>query len=225
MFSWNVGPKIKIDYDNIVEERAIICICYKWADESKVHYLTWNKGNDKKMLEEFVKVMNEADEVIGHNSDNFDIKWLRTQCLIHSIPMMPDYQSVDTYKLAKKYFRLNSNRLDYIGKRLEAGKKVKTDFGLWKSVVLENDVKALRKMVAYCQQDVNLLEKVFDKFNPYVGHKTHVGVILGKSNHSCPECGDTHCISNGQRITATGRYKQRMHCQKCGKYFSINITK
>lgn len=227
VFSWNVGNKISIGYDNIVQERAIICICYKWEGESKVYSLTWTKGDDKKMLQKFVKVLKTANEIIGHNSVRYDTPWVRARCLKHGISLPHDLAEVDTLKLLRKGFRLNSNRLDYVSQYLGVGKKTDTGgFGLWKDIVLNSSKKSLDKMVTYCKNDVAILEKVFKKINPYVPSKTHIGVALGKSNHSCPECGSTTAISNGQRITATGAKRQRMHCANgCGKYYSITIKK
>ena len=98
--TWRVGYDINITHDNIIKERAIICICYKWASEKKVHSLQWNKGNDKQMLIDFIKILNSADEIVGQNSDRFDMKWVRTRCLYHGILMFPSYQTVDTMKLA-----------------------------------------------------------------------------------------------------------------------------
>lgn len=224
--SWSVGPKINLSPDNIIHERAIITICYKWEHESRVHSLTWNKGNDKKMLLEFAKIMHSADEVLGHNGDAFDIRWVRTRCIYHGIPLFPDFQSVDTLKLSRRGFKFNSNKLNYIAQFLGIGKKAETGgLQLWKDIVLKNSTSAMKKMVDYCKKDVLLLEKVYQKLSPYIIHKTHIGVVLGKSKHSCPGCGGTHTISNGQRIMSSGLKKQRLHCQDCGSYFTITINK
>jgi len=222
VFSWNVGRKISIDYDNIVQERAIICICWKWEGEKQVYSLEWKNGDDKEMLKKFSRVLEEADEITGHNGDQFDLKWLRTRCLYHGIPMFPDYQTIDTLKLSRKGFRFNSNRLDYISKFLGIGRKNETGFGLWKAIVSNNDKSAMKKMVDYCKKDVVLLEKVYEKLNPYVAHQVHRAVMIGKSICDCPECTSKRTISNGTRITASGSIKRRLHCMTCGKYFSIS---
>ena len=87
---WSAGYKQKIDYSNIIKERAIICICYKWEDEKQVHSLSWDKNqSDKKLLQEFIKVANEADELVGHNGDKFDLPWIRTRCLYHRVDCNP----------------------------------------------------------------------------------------------------------------------------------------
>ena len=122
--SWNVGYKQKIDYQDIIEERKVICICWNWEGEKTIHSLSWDENrDDKTMLIEFIKVINTADELIAHNGDNFDIKWLRTRCLKHGITMFPTYVSLDTLTKARRNFRLNSNRLDYIAKYVGVGRK------------------------------------------------------------------------------------------------------
>ena len=81
-YFWRPGYKVNLSYDNILEENKIICICYKWQHEDEVNSLTWDsKQNDKKMLQKFIKVANKADELVGHNGDRFDLKWVKTRCL------------------------------------------------------------------------------------------------------------------------------------------------
>jgi uncharacterized protein YprB with RNaseH-like and TPR domain len=145
---WEAGYKKTISPDNIIKERAIICICYKWEHEDEVHSLTWDKNqNDKKMLEQFVKVANEADELVGHNGDRFDLPWIRTRCLLHNIPMFPNYTTVDTLKVSRSKFKFNSNKLDYIAQVLGIGKKIHTGFDLWKKIVLDKDKEAKTAIV------------------------------------------------------------------------------
>jgi DNA polymerase elongation subunit (family B) len=222
VFSWNVGRKISIDYDNIINERAIICVCWKWEGEDKVYSLNWDKGNDKKLVEKFSQVINSAQEVIGHNSIGFDEKWLRTRCLFHGVSLSPKFNSIDTLKLSRKGFRFNSNRLDYIGKYLGLGKKEDTGgFSLWKAIVMNNSREALAKMIHYCKNDVILLEKIFQALNPYVESKTSKGIALGGTKVDCPECGSKNIQYRGYSVTLGGSRKRRCQCQECGKYYQI----
>lgn len=223
VFSWNIGYDLNISHDNIIQERAIICICYKWEHEKDVHYLRWNKGDDKQIIEEFSKIINEADEVIGHNSDQYDVKWFRTRCLYHGVVIAPELQTIDTLKLSRRGFRFNSNKLDYIAQFLGLGKKMETGgFGLWKDIILKNDEKAMATMIDYCKKDVILLEQVYNKLKAYTKDKTNLAIYYGHSKCNCPSCTSDHVISNGIRISAGGLQKRRMHCQGCGKYFSIS---
>lgn len=220
---WSAGHKQQISYDNIIKERSIICISYKWAHSPKVHSLTWDKEqNDKSMLQKFMKVASAADEVVGHNSDRFDLPWFRTRCLFHKLDPLPNYTSVDTLKKARAYFKFNSNRLDYIAKYLGLKGKVSTSYDLWKDVVLKNNRTALVKMVKYCENDVILLEKVYDEISKYVPNNVHHGVANGHSKVSCPHCASKNMIYSKRRITATGIEKIQLQCDDCGKYSTVS---
>lgn len=215
---WSAGYKQRIDYDNIIKERAIICICYKWAGQKKVHGLTWDtKQDDKKMLVEWLKVAKDADEIVGHNGDKFDMTWIRTRALFHGLQVPPKYVTVDTLKIARSKFRFNSNRLDYIAKFLGIGKKIKTEFDLWKRILLHKDERALNYMVKYCKGDVELLEQVYDKLKNHIEPKVHHGVVNGLSSDSCPECGGNNIGVHRKRITAQGKKRFQYRCHDCGK--------
>jgi predicted PolB exonuclease-like 3'-5' exonuclease len=218
VWSWRTGRKINISHDSIYQERAIICIAYKWAGEKKVHSLKWDsKQNDKAMLKKFVKVLDSATEICGHNGDNFDLKWVRTRCLYHGIPMAPDYVSQDTLKLAKSKFLFNSNRLDYIADYLGYGKKKPTGFKLWTDIVGKKCPKAMKTMIDYCKHDVVLLEQIWDRFMTYVPAKSSVAEYISR----CPECGSDQTIVNKRRVTASGYSKVQFRCNDCGKYHTV----
>lgn len=226
VFSWNIGPKINLGHESIIKERAIICICYKWAGEKQVHSLKWDKGNDKQMILEFIKILNSADESIGHNSDSYDLKWLKARCLYHNIPAFPTYQTVDTLKLARSGFRFNSNRLDYLGRFFGFGGKADTGgFNTWKSIVLDNSSEAMNTMIKYCKIDVIRLEQVYNRLNPYTTAKTHVGVVMGKDKCTCPNCGSDENQSRGKLTSLSGIVKNRRSCNECNKYFTIILKK
>lgn len=216
-FFWQPGHKISLGYENIIKERAIICICYKWAGSDKVYSLQWDKNqDDKEMLAKFVKVANLSDEMVGHNGDNFDLKWIRTRCLFHDIDMMPNYTTIDTLKEARKGFRFNSNRLDYISKFIGLEGKIKTEFNLWKLITLNNDKKSLKYMVEYCKNDVTELEKVYDRLHKYIKPKTSIA----QYRCDCPNCGSEKTKIQKSRVSAAGVRLKQIQCQDCGKYFT-----
>lgn len=220
---WSAGYKQKIGYENIIKERSIICISYKWEGSPKTYALTWDQEqDDRAMLERFIKVANQADEIVAHNGDRFDLPWLRTRCLFHRIPAFPNYTSVDTLKKARSYFKFNSNRLDYIAKYLGVGGKTSTGFDLWKEVILKNNKKALKTMVEYCMNDVVILEEVYNEISKYVPHHVHHGVVNGHDKLSCPHCASEDVHMMKRRVTATGIVKYQMQCQDCGKYNTVS---
>jgi len=216
---WTAGYKQNIDYSNIIKEREIICICYKWQGERKVYGLNWDdKQSDKRMIQEFVRVLKEADEIVGHNGDKFDLAWFRTRCLYHRIDLTPNIKTIDTLKIARSRFKFNSNRLNYISDFLGIGKKHETNFGLWKDILLHKCDKSMKKMVSYCKQDVKLLEQVYMELGKHIEPKMHHGVLMGHDRGSCPECGSVNLHKNRIRSTATGLTKADYKCNGCGKY-------
>ena len=218
VFSWSTGYDLNISEENIIHERAIICIGYKWSDEAEVHCLTWDKNqNDKAMLNKFIPIMNIADEVVGHNGDKFDLPWVRTRCIKHGIGMMPRYTSIDTLKEARSNFNFNSNKLDYISKYLGTGAKYQTGFKLWKDIVLNKDAKALKQMALYCKNDVLLLERVYNKMKNYLPAKTNIANVIS----SCPECGSDKTAINQRKVTAAGYKHVTFRCKDCGKYHTV----
>jgi hypothetical protein len=64
VYSWRTGWNLTIGTENIIEDWKIICISYKWEGENKVHTLDWGKEMcDKKLLQDFIKIANTADEL------------------------------------------------------------------------------------------------------------------------------------------------------------------
>ena len=223
VFSWRVGYKIKIDCDNIVREREIICICWKWEHEKTVKFLKWDKDqNDKKMIEMIVPVLDSADEIVGQNIEGFDLPWIRTRAAFHNVVTIPHYKVIDTLQFAKRKMYFNSNKLDYMGKYLGCGEKIKTDFTLWKDIVLKNDKKKLARMVTYCKRDVILLEKVYHRLADHMPAHTHVGVVEGSGKWTCAKCGSSKVKCNRTSVTATGILKRQMRCRDCGHNYTIS---
>jgi hypothetical protein len=221
---WRSGYNLTINPGDIIHERAIICICYKWEGEEEVHSLEWDsKQSDKAMLKKFLKVMAQANEIVAHNGDRFDMKWLRTRCIFHGLAMPPIHNTIDTLKEAKRYFNFNSNKLDYIAKFLGVGAKMDTGgLDLWKDIVFKKSPEAMAKMVAYCQMDVNVLQAVFEKLNTYTQSKVNYAVLRGGDKYECPQCG-THNVRYNKKVTTTaGTIHHWLVCNPCAKYFKVN---
>jgi hypothetical protein len=228
---WRAGYDQNIDAQNILKERAVICAAWKWAGDDKVYSLRWNSRQcDKKMLLELMEVVNSADEIVAHNGDKFDMPWLRTRLLFHGVSSFPTHKTIDTLQWCRRKFYFNSNKLDYVAQFLGLGSKLKTEFGLWKRV-MQKDPKALNDMVKYCEWDVVLLEKVYDKLAGFNAPKTHAGVLNGGEKWSCPHCGSIRVKRNVIRVSAAGTVTHQMVCGRprdghtkfgCGRAFRIS---
>lgn len=216
VWAFQIGYGVNIHYNQIRKHAKIICISYKWEGQNKVYNLKWDaKQNEYQMLKKFIQIIDKADEVVGHNSDKFDIKWIRTRCMFHRLPMFPKYNSFDTLKFYKSNNKQPSNRLNDIGDYFNLGHKIKNEDDLWNKVCFDNNRAALNRMVKYCNQDVLLLEKAYLLSKPYSLNKVHNTGI--KSD--CPECGSDDIMLWGFHYTPSGTKKQRCRCNDCKKAF------
>lgn len=222
-YTWRIGSKINLNYENIVKTWSIICICWKFEGEEEIYSLTWDENmNDAAMLREFMKVASSADEIIGHNGDKFDIKKIRTRCLLHNIPAFPKYRSFDTLKKARGNFAFDSNRLDAIARYLGIGAKVEHDgFDMWKEV-MEDNRAALNKMVEYCRGDVILVEDIYHALKHYVKPNTHAGVHKGGYKYTCPICAHEKINLVKNDVTQKGTISRVVECLSCQHVYNIS---
>ena len=227
--SWGASWKERLSPDNIIHERKIICISWKWLGDETVYNAHWdNKKDDKKMLKLFIKALHHSDIAIAHNIRKFDLPWIRTRALYHGIILRPDTVIIDTLTWAKNYFRFNSNRLDYISKFLGSEGKIKTHYGMWMDLLIRpyKDKVAketLKDMIFYCDKDVEELEVVYKRLAPYMKHKIHFGVLNGGEKWECPDCGSDNVRVKKTKVTAAGTSSKQMHCKDCNRYYFISM--
>lgn len=205
----------------IIKKPKIICASWKWEGEDEVHNIDWGaKQCDRKIVRKMLSEMKRADEVVAHNGDRFDIKWINTRCIYHRLDPFPISKTVDTLKIAKKYLKLPSNRLDAIGDYFGIGRKVQTPKGLWDRVE-SGCSESLKVMLDYCDQDVLLLEDVFKYLQPYIESATHIGAKEGGERWSCPKCGTHNVKQNKRRVSKKGITSFEMRCCN-GHHFEIS---
>lgn len=169
--------------------------------------------DDKELVKSLWELFDEADIIIAHNGDKFDIRKANARFAFYNLPPPSPYRTVDTLKIAKRYFNFTSNKLDDLGSHLGYGRKlVHTGFNLWKGC-MAGDKKSWRHMIEYNKRDVVLLEQIYLHFRPWVQSHPNVA-ILSDSPDCCPNCGSAHLQRRGQGITKTGTY-YRYQCVDC----------
>jgi hypothetical protein len=197
----------------------MLSFAVKWAHENKVKtyglidYPGYQKDkeNDKKLVEDLWRVFDEADILIAHNGDSFDIVKANTRFILHKLEPPSPYKTVDTLKIARKVFKFDSNKLDDLGHYFGIGRKLPhTGFHLWQGCML-GDKKSWDLMKRYNGHDVILLEKLYYLIRSWA--VTHPNVNRGDLE-ACPKCGSKHVQRRGFSYTLL-RQKQRWQCQNC----------
>ncbi len=220
---WRTGYKEVIRYEQILIPSKIICVSWKWEGEDKVYNINWDRHqNDLGLLRIMSDLMLEADEVIAHNGDRFDLKWLRTRCLKNRIPFPTYVRSLDTLKKVKSMFNFENNKLNTIAQELGYGEKIKTDMSLWDKIILEKDKQAMVRMLEYCDHDVVLLEDVYSTIMPYVKPNTHVAIHNGGDKCDCPSCGSNNVSYIKPMVTGKGNIQRHMMCDNCTSDYVIS---
>lgn len=164
------------------------------------------------------KVLSEVDVLIGHNSDNFDLKTFNTRAVFYDLPPIPPPRTIDTLKIARKYFKFTSNKLSYICSYL--GLELKDESPDWQKCI-EGDPDELRYMRHYNKQDVVATKDLYLKLRSY--HHTHPSVpkpkdARGISVTVCHKCASPNLIRSQVRYTASGRARQQWKCKDCYGY-------
>ena len=187
--------KQNVGINQIVQDTYVLNWSAKWVEDEYIYtdalcYHDEYKDdptNDRHILENLVELMEQADVVVAHNGDRFDIPTINNRLLYHGINPPSTYKTVDTLKIAKRRFRLTSNKLEFLARHLGVGSKIDTGgFELWADIVHKKCRKAWKHMIEYCEHDTMLLEAVYLRLRPWDNqHPTMVfSTDLSKPNRS-----------------------------------------
>ena len=212
---------------NVIEFKKDWVMCsfsYKWQG-GKVRncklsdYPLYKKDteDDRELVYDLYDLFLKADIIIAHNGDAFDIKKTNTRFIQNGLKPPPPHKTIDTLKIARKYFKFDSNKLNDLGQYLKLGEKVKTGgFDLWKGCMAGNK-ESWRLMGKYNNQDVELLEKVYNKLLPWIENHPKKKLMLERPN--CDNCDSSKVWQKGYKMNLKGKRRQ-LHCQSCGHWFS-----
>lgn len=220
--------KENISMDQLFQDTYVLSWAAKWlgqrgimADALFLHPKAYRADatDDTAILKTVWKLLDKADYVVAHNGASFDVPTLNSRFIQAGLNPPSPYVVIDTLSIARRKFKFTSNRLGDIGQALKVGGKLKTDFSLWKHVVVDHNRAAFERMVNYNKRDVQLLESVYHKLK--VWDNNHPNLHLDKDRPHCNACGSTNVKRNGTRMTAAGRYQQ-YQCLECGHWMRSN---
>jgi len=213
-YVWGLGKQV-VRHQQLVKDYSrykIMTIQYCWNDKKKATVLKFDFKTQcqKKMLMEFMKVVNEADIVIGKNNKRFDDKHINAQMMFHGLPILKKLVGTtdDLESQMRRHFYLPSHSLDYISNELGLGGKLKMDLDDWISILERDPIKgqkAFDRMCKYGGKDVEDTRELYYRLMPYCTPKFNKSVFNGCI--SCTTCGSTAIIKNGTRISGGTKYQ------------------
>lgn len=213
--------KQDIYLDQIISEWFCLSWSAKWlyADTTMSAVLTpeeVKKEDDGRIIKQLWTLLDEADIVVAHNGNSFDIPKMKSRFILNDLPPTSPYKQIDTKVIAAKEFGFSSNKLDALARYFGFQCKLDTDFKLW-AACMDGDVEALKYMETYNKYDVELLEKVYLKLRPYAKGHPNLDIYFDDKNVHCPHCGGIRLTLevNKKFYTQSVEYNT-YRCQDCG---------
>ena len=202
----------------IVKQWQILSFSAKWLGGKQETYI--DHKTDRVLLKKIWRLLDQAEIVIAHNGDAFDLKKINARFLFWGMTPPSPYRTIDTLKISRKYFGLLSHKQDDIGEYIGTGRKIKVDKQLWLDCIKGNK-KALKLMKAYNSQDVVLLEKNYLRFRPWI--KNHPNLTVYSQQTTCPKCQSSKLVKRGYQFNNTTKYA-RIYCKSCSGWSRAPIN-
>lgn len=174
------------------------------------------KPNDREIVESIAALIDEADVLVYHNGENFDLPTIQARMAFHGLPPLHPTKSVDTLQVARKYFRFPSNRLGDLAQYLNVPHdKISTDFSLW-SGCMEGDLACYEQMVDYNAMDVQVLEEIYLRLRPYDRRHPNLALYGDLTKLACV-CGCEDVQPTGKVVTTGVSMFDTYRCTACGR--------
>lgn len=225
-YVWHIH-KNRIGTHQIEKDWFMLSWAAKWHGEKKMYGDSCYKHNkhykknpkcDKKIMQGLWDLMNEADFVITHNGNGFDIPKIYTRFLLNGFTKPSPFKSIDTMSIAKHVFGFTSNSLDYIANLLGVGGKYDSGgMDTWKDCLKEKK-SAWDRMLKYNKKDVELLEKVYNVLRSWNKRAPNFAMYVDDNDPRCIECGSKDIKKDGTVPLTAGKYQTyRCNNPDCGR--------
>jgi DNA polymerase elongation subunit (family B) len=209
---------INVALNQIVTPGRVLCFAAKWhEDKSKVMFYSEFHHGRETMLQAAYDLLDEADVVVGWNSKKFDVPWLMGEFAKMGWTPPSPFSQIDLCLVARRTFKLTSNRLDWVAGELLGEHKLSTGgHGLW-TACLNGDEKAWKTMQRYNVADVRITDRLLERLKPWVKDWPNPQLYSGADPESCPQCGSENLVSRGLAYTKLSAYR-RYRCSDCGRW-------
>lgn len=218
-YVWSLW-KQSVFIDQIKNDWFMLTWSAKWLCEKKIlsDRLTSaeaKRQDDKRITKNIWALFDEADIIIAHNGDKFDIPAINTRFLKHGLNPPSPFQTIDTLKHLQKTFRFSSNKLDHVNRVLKLRQKINTGgFQLWADCYAGNE-EALKKMERYNIHDVKILEETYLLLRPWIRPHPNINLFVLDGQEGCPNCGSRDMKEGGIYRTYANNFRA-LRCNNCG---------
>lgn len=213
-----------IPHTMVIKDWSVLCYGAKWLFEPEivgesVKPKEATAREDKSILQNIWKLLNEADIVVTQNGIQFDIKKLNSRFLRAGFAPPSPYRNVDTKVILKNVFGESYNKLDWVGKEvLGLDGKIDMEFNDWRVCVEPGKLQEayLEKMLAYCKNDVApLLEDSYLRILPWTPNHPNLNLYTLHDDDVCPKCESSE-LDWGEKYPTPAGVWRGFKCTSCG---------
>lgn len=220
---WDLWQQ-NVGLNQIAVDSSVLSWSAKWLEDGddKVMYQD-NRGakdlsDDKNLLKGIWELLDEADVVIGHYSEQFDVPKLNARFIKHGFKKPSSFRQIDTKKISSAKFKFTSNKLEYLASYLNVKYK-KLSHGkfpghtMW-SECMKGNKDAWDEMKTYNIHDVLVLQEVYYKLRSW-DTTINFNVYHDDDGHIC-SCGSTDFKEHKTfHYTNAGKFYKYI-CVECG---------
>ena len=209
-----------INPDYVERHVWMVCVAWKWLGSDFVGSTSVLKDkyrfeacfyDDYHVVKIMHSIIEDADILIAHNGDAFDWKVFNARCAFHGLDPPKTPVMIDTLKISRKRFKLESHALKYLARYLSITDK--GDSPDWDKIY-NGDPDEIRRCEEYNRQDVRVLEELYKKIRPYATNHPNLNVFYSGVHHPvCSKCGHHDLQKRGFSYTKSGKF-QKYQCSK-----------
>lgn len=136
------------------------------ADE----YPEWTaqRSNDLSIVQAVAEELRKHAIIVTHYGSKFDIRFMRLKMVHHRLEPLPLMFGIDTWRIARSNFKMQSNRLEALSRYLELGAKDKPEGTPWVEAAYDGSREAMDKIVEHNIKDCEILERLACLSFPYL---------------------------------------------------------
>lgn len=222
-----------ISQGQVIEHPYVLTWAARWLgsdvtmSRKLTDYPSWANStrDDKDLVTDLWALMDEADYIVAHNGDKFDIPWITSRAIFHGLPPISPTKYIDTLKAAKKLIRVPSYSLEalcvYYGL---TPKQDNEGFSLWRRCI-EGDADAFVDMETYNVGDIDSLQDLYLRLRPYMKEHPNGALYYPDSERRCGRCGSTGMeLIEAQAHTSISTFDV-YRCTGCGTHHRARKNK
>lgn len=234
-YTWTFWPNYVDPMSQVVKNKdgkpkdwSILTWAAKWLFESDIHgaMVSLKEAEyryDKSIMKPLWDLFEEADVIVAHNGEKFDIRRINYRFAINGFGPTSPFQSIDTLKMAKKVWGAPSYKQDYLNRDFGLKRKLDTDFELWERCV-SGDQSGLDEMFEYNKGDIFGLEDLYLTVRPWIRGPVNLSMYVDNDKPYCPNCLNENIKTLSKPYTTPAGQYESYRCMKCGTIMRNRYT-